>query len=744
MTPFTFDLNEGTYTYEFKKSGFLDHSETFEIVPDQIITVSWDGETDTGAEPPEPPAPPPVEEKAFLSIDSTPAGARVFIDNVDTGQNTWIVSIEVSPGTHNIKVSGVAGFVETQATATAIAGQKVSVLIPLAPEPPTPPPEPPPPQPPPPPPAFSPFAQLLQHFTGEPTGWWTPIDDFVAWATDNFGLSLTNSLSSADQDLFAQFGLRDKILFFGGPMAIKDAATTTAGKQILNLTAQDILAQGLDDPAGLAANIKASSADDVATLFGQLTKETLGRDAIQTIQRVVLDQTAPTITKNALKIAAGGAVGLFSLAHTLNFIGFLGEEAIQSAGLGMYLLVDNKLWKDAAEQAKEYRKSLDTIAAGIDALTTIPVLSFFLNQWWPNTKKAAYDQADAFDKVIKEGLAVEETGSISITTNPTKASIWINGKLNTFPSNTVIDKLLPGTYAIKLELENHVSHEEDVEVVTGEQTKVEWDFEPIPDVITPRAGRLEWRAEDDTTGATVGVSFFFNGSLVDEFATSGKIDPVPGVYEVRWTAIGYEPEEDTIDIEMQVTTKVVVKMKKIEEPPPDVTAVTCETLGFHTIMPLDGKEYEQVPVRGLLCYALKEPTKGTVEISSNPLAEVWLLGNKVADSTPYKADYEQGFYTFTLKKEGYLDKIVEVWIYATQTTMRVMELTAEDEPAPTSLLARISVNSNPTGAKILVNGVWTNKYTPDSVLLEAGDYEISLTKSGFEQWSTPLRLEGGT
>ena len=676
-------------------------------------------------------------------IDSLPSSVAIFADGNFIGDGP--VTVELPIGSHSFRFVSKDTEPFTQ-TIGHFGGEKPMfflpslTLIPPTERPPIEPPAEPPIEPPTEPLPFSPFAQLLKHFLGAVPDWWKPIDDFTRWVNENFGMDMTTNLSAENKALYEKLGLSDKILFFGGPMSIQGAAVTTAGKQILGMTAKDILARGLKDPKGLANIIKAVPKEDLARLFGQLTKEVAGRDAIQTIQRVVLDQTAPAITKNALKIAGAAAVGIFGLASTLNFIGFLGEEAIQASGLGVFLLVSNKVWPDAAEQLKEYKKSIDTISAGIEPLTQIPVLSFFLNQWWPNTKKAAYDQVDAFDKVIKEGLAIEETGSISITTNPTKASIWIDGKLNTFPSNTVIDKLVPGTYKIKLELENHVSHEEEVRVATGEQKKVEWDFEPITDVITPRAGRLEWRSEDDKTGATVGVSFFLNGSVVDDFATSGKTDLVPGNYEVRWTAIGYEPEEDTINIELQVTTKLVVKMRKIEAPLEDITGVTCETLGFHTEMPIDGREYEQVPVRGLLCYALKEPTKGRLEISSNPLAEVWLLGNKVADSTPYTADYEQGFYTFILKKEGYLDKTVEVWINAKETTMRVMELTAEDAPTPTTKLARVSVNSNPTGAKILVNGVWTKKYTPDSVLLEAGDYEIALTKSGFKQWSTPLRL----
>ena len=72
----------------------------------------------------------------------------------------------------------------------------------------------------------------------------------------------------------------------------------------------------------------------------------------------------------------------------------------------------------------------------------------------------------------------------------------------------------------------------------------------------------------------------------------------------------------------------------------------------------------------------------------------------------------------------------------------MVSLNLQETEAPPILvkLARISIQSAPSSAKILVNGVWTKKYTPDSVLLEAGDYELALAKSGFKTWTTPLRL----
>ena len=181
-------------------------------------------------------------------------------------------------------------------------------------------------------------------------------------------------------------------------------------------------------------------------------------------------------------------------------------------------------------------------------------------------------------------------------------------------------------------------------------------------------------------------------------------------------------------------------MDKLEEIPDVPSTFTCESLGYHTDEPLDGQEYEQIPVRGLLCYALKLKTKGFLEISSTPNAEIWILGEKQAQKTPTIIPLEQGTYDITLKAEGYFDETIRVWLDAQQTIIRAITLTPKDAPEPTTRLARISVNSFPTGAKILVNGDWTKSYTPDNVLLKAGDYEIGLTKTGFFPWSTPLRL----
>ena len=667
-----------------------------------------------------------TDEPAYITVRSNPDGARILWHGTDQNKVTN-ARIEVYPQKNYVSAV-LEGYKQASRLITPIRGETIIVdfgnLVPEA-------------------GAFTPFAQLLQYFTGQTTGWWTPLDDFMAWVTDMFGLNLNASLSTADKGLFEQFGLKDKILFFGGPMSIKDAATSTVGKQVLDLTAKDILAQGLKDPKGLATTMKAVPKDTMATLFGQLTKETLGRDAIQTIQRVILDQTGSTIAKNAAKWGGAAFVGLFGLAHTLNFIGFLGEEAIQTAGMGVFVLVSNDQWAAAATALEQYRQTVAGVAAGVDALTTIPVLSLFLNAWWPNTKAAAYAQIDAYNITIKEGLAEEETGSISISTNPTGATVWINDKQETYKTNTVISKLIPGDYAVRIELENYQKHEEVVKVLTGQQKDLSVDLTPVEGVITERAGRIQWEAQDSKTGATVGVSWYINDRLESQYTTTDTIDVVPGPYELRWTAVGYKDYEDTVDVELQVTTKLIVKMEKIEEENGNGDGLTCESLGYVTTPPEDGQEWEQIAVKGLSCWQVKQTQTGRLEVSSNVAANISLGGTETGKKTPASFDITQGVYSLTLQLEGYVTRTTTTLIKAGETTNVSLELQAEDQPPDKTLLARVSINSNPTSAKILVNGVFTQKYTPDSIWLEAGDYEISLTKSGYYTWSTPLRLVEG-
>ncbi|KKN23845.1 hypothetical protein LCGC14_0900750 [marine sediment metagenome] len=668
---------------------------------------------------------PPWEEAvepAFLSIDSTPAGGRVFIDNIDTGQNTWIVRIEVSPGEHNIKVSGIEGYVETQATMTAIAGQTVSLNIPMAPTPteeipePTPTPTPTEPAP------FTPFAQLLQHVLGEVPEWWKPIDDFSRWATDTFGLDFGRTLSAEDRAKFEELGISTKILFIGGPMSIQQVGATTAGKTLTQMTAGEIKALARTDPGAIRVAWNKMPASIRLGLHTILQKTPLGQEASDAIfsitgpalQQQGIARLTDTISAIWKPIAFVGA-----LVGLKEAVSWFHKELPEVIGFPLRDLVRDEKWEEAARILPVY-KNLVGIATtffrntGFEALLGLPI--------WQGYADAYDAQVSVWEKEISEGLAAGQPDtSITVNTNedPALASIAAIFLQKTTPFTI---NIAPGSYDLTVEKEGFKPRTVRIFPKEGTNTPVTVDLDPISPEITPRAGRLEIAAYDKKTNTPALASFFVNDRLEKATAHAIALDMVPGAYEIRVEAFGFKVWTDTVLVEEGVDTKVRAELEKPAITPPEI--------------PPEEPPLGQIPP--------EEPQKGRLEVSANTQAQIFIGGTDSGFKTPHSFDLTQGIYSVTLEAKGFISRSTTTLIKAGETSNVSLELQATDAPLVTQKLAKVSIQSEPSSAKILVNGVWTKKYTPDSVLLEAGDYEIALSKSGFKTWRTPLRLEEET
>jgi hypothetical protein len=65
-----------------------------------------------------------------INVASTPTGADIFLDGVDTGQRTNAVISNITPGTHTIRLT-LAGYDTEERTVQVEAGQEARVDIPL-------------------------------------------------------------------------------------------------------------------------------------------------------------------------------------------------------------------------------------------------------------------------------------------------------------------------------------------------------------------------------------------------------------------------------------------------------------------------------------------------------------------------------------------------------------------------------------------------------------------------------------
>jgi hypothetical protein len=132
---------------------------------------------------------------------------------------------------------------------------------------------------------------------------------------------------------------------------------------------------------------------------------------------------------------------------------------------------------------------------------------------------------------------------------------------------------------------------------------------------------------------------------------------------------------------------------------------------------------------------------GRVQVTANVEAEIWSAGTNTEFRTPALFELLPGIYDITLKAEGYLEETKTAYVKAGEVYSLAFLLTSETAGPSAHKAWRLDVDSSPASAKILINYSFTGKYTPDYVLLDPGAYVVSLTKSGYQRWETPVTLE---
>ncbi|WP_088857970.1 PEGA domain-containing protein [Thermococcus profundus] len=124
----------------------------------------------------------------------------------------------------------------------------------------------------------------------------------------------------------------------------------------------------------------------------------------------------------------------------------------------------------------------------------------------------------------------------------------------------------------------------------------------------------------------------------------------------------------------------------------------------------------------------------TLSVSSEPSGAGVYINGTYEGVTPLTLTLNPGTYQVKLSKENYKD-------YTTTVTLAPMEnktITAQLTPKP----ATLSVNSDPAGAKVYVNGTYEG-ITPLNLTLSPGTYRIKLSKEDYENYTTTITLNPG-
>ena len=406
----------------------------------------------------------------------------------------------------------------------------------------------------------------------------------------------------------------------------------------------------------------------------------------------------------------GAAVGLKEA------VSWFHKELPELVAFPIQDLIRDENWKEALALLPAYKK-LKEIAqnflrgTGFEAWLGFPI--------WQGYADGMDAQLATWEAQIAAGLeTVEPETTISVSTNVDPAGVTIAGIPTDFVTPFTVS-IPAGSYDVTAEKEGYAPRTKTAIVKKGENNIVSFELEEIPPDITPRAGRLQVTIYDKKTGAITRGTLFVNNRAEQYHLHTYVLDLAEDTYEIRVEEPTYKIYEDTVSVTEGETTAIRVELEKVEPPPPEPEPE-----------PTPEPEPEPEPIE-----------KGRLEISSTPSAQIWIAGEKVAEKTPVALTLTQGYYDITFKAKGYVSLTRPAILRAGETTSLSATLTKTEEPPAKRKLWQIDVNSNPTGAKILINGSFTNRYTPDYVLLEPGEYMVGVTKTGYKPASKPIILE---
>jgi hypothetical protein len=143
------------------------------------------------------------------------------------------------------------------------------------------------------------------------------------------------------------------------------------------------------------------------------------------------------------------------------------------------------------------------------------------------------------------------------------------------------------------------------------------------------------------------------------------------------------------------------------------------------------------------------PVKGWITVAGSPAgASVLVDGKDTGRVTPVELMLDPAVHTLTIRKSGYLESSTDIKLAAGQSVGYSPTLMVAGRTDSIRIVgggvgkmfnngsqqgqARIEIKSEPKGARVIVNGTPLQKTTPVEIQVEAGNYDITLQKDGFQ------------
>ncbi|MGR3174615.1 MAG: PEGA domain-containing protein [Candidatus Scalindua sp.] len=347
------------------------------------------------------------------------------------------------------------------------------------------------------------------------------------------------------------------------------------------------------------------------------------------------------------------------------------------------------------------------------------------------------------EKVLTALLQLR-TGSILIESEPTKATVYLNGKDIGTTAETITG-LIPGKYSLEVRMDGYEVWNKSVEVDADTE-------KDITAVLQIKPGTISINSEP--TKARI----FMDGKNVGTTAET-ITDLTPGKYTVEVKLDGYGIWHQVVDVEPDKETVLMATLQlktgsiMIESEPAKAmiyldgedVGITPDTLWYIVL----GKHEIKVEMEGYevwskivdveddkqkILTAVLQIKTGSIAIESKPSnAVVYIDGEEVGKTPDTVKSIVPGAHEVQVMMDGY-----EVW-------NKCVNIKAEKEKAITAVLqvktGSININSDVPDAKIYLDGEEIAT-TPETITgLIPGEYTVEVKMDGYEDWSKIVAVE---
>ncbi len=351
-------------------------------------------------------------------------------------------------------------------------------------------------------------------------------------------------------------------------------------------------------------------------------------------------------------------------------------------------------------------------------------------------------------------------GSITVTSVPEGATIWLDGENTGFATNATLTGIPAGEHVVTLKLDGYADASTTVTVGGGETAEVHL-------TLTTRTGSLA------VTSVPAGAKVFIDGADTGR-VTNTTVDGIwIGTHTVTLKKDGYVDAAAEIVIEEAKTATLHLDLEEVVAAPvaaftanvtsgdaPLTVAFTDESTGAATWSWAFGDGNTSTDRNPVHTYATagtytvtltvanaagsSSATKtvtvtvpvGSIAVTSAPAgAAIWLDGENTGKFTSATlTSIPAGEHVVTLKLDGYADASMPVIVEAGKTASVHLDLT--------TLTGSLSVTSVPAGARVFIDGADTGAVTNTTIDgIGIGTHTVTLRKDGYVDAAAEVTIE---